>query len=97
MHLFDLFYFQALSGSPSDVGPEIADDDVTTKRGASKPADLYHVSADTGKLIVKKVGTAPFQQADLHSGDCFIVDNGADRMICVWKGKLKRFSCYVKS
>lgn len=77
---------QALSGSPSDVGPEISDE-VCNKKSAVKPADLYHVSSDSGKLVVKKVATAPFNQDDLQSGDCFIVDNGAARRIFVWKGK----------
>jgi len=44
------------------------------------------VSSDTGKLKVDKVSTAPFEQKQLLSGDCFIVDDGSNRMIMVWKG-----------
>ena len=75
-------------GSPADVGPEIDDEEVKTSSHSSLPATLYHVSSDSGSLKVKKVSTAPFSQQDLKSGDCFIVDNGAQKIIFVWKGKV---------
>lgn len=43
---------------------------------------------DTGSLVVKKVGSAPFSQKDLDEGDCYVIDNGGNGKIFVWKGKL---------
>nr|XP_002128995.1 gelsolin [Ciona intestinalis] len=78
---------KALAGSPKDIRPEIADDDTAQKPAQRKAATLYHVSSDSGTLQVKQIGTAPFDQDSLLSGDCFILDNGSKNSIFVWKGK----------
>ena len=79
---------KVLSGSPSDVKPAIADDDSKSKT-KSKAASLYQVSSDSGTLEVTNVGTSPFKQSSLDSGDCFIVDTGSGQTIFVWKGVFK--------
>ena len=79
-------FSQALSGTPKDIGPEIKDDAPVKTQASNKPAELYRVSSDTGRLKVDKVATAPLQQGALDSGDCFILDNGVNNMIFVWKG-----------
>ena len=83
---FDIIYFsQVLAGTPDDIGPEISDDEVIVQ----KRAELFHVSSDTGKLVIKKLGTAPFRQKQLLTGDCYILDNGSNGTIFVWKGECK--------
>ncbi|KAM3860692.1 advillin [Diretmus argenteus] len=48
---------------------------------------LYHVSDNSGKLVVQEVATQPLTQDLLHSSDCYIVDQGGSSVL-VWKGKL---------
>ena len=74
---------QAISGSRCDIKPPIPDDviAINTNRGL-----LYQVCTDTGDLVLTKVGTSPFQQEWLDSGDCFIIDSGSNNTIFVWKG-----------
>ena len=79
---------KALSGSPSEVGPEVSD---TVEAKSSKPATLYRVSSDTGSLQVNEIASAPFNACALESGDCFIIDNPADKNIFVWKGNFFKF------
>ena len=51
-------------------------------------ASLFHVSSDTGELIVKKVGETPkLRKTMLITGDCFILDAANEGNIFVWKGK----------
>ena len=55
-----------------------------------KPKDLYHVSSDTGELIVKKIASSEernIKKSLLFTGDCYILDNGCEGTIYVWKGK----------
>jgi len=75
---------KAISGSRCDIKPPIPDDviAINTNRGL-----LYQVCTDTGDLVLTKVGTSPFQQEWLDSGDCFIIDSGSNNTIFVWKGK----------
>ena len=53
-----------------------------------KPATLFQVSTDSGELAINELGTAPFNQGSLVTGDCFIIDAAAANKIFVWKGKL---------
>ncbi|XP_077969403.1 gelsolin-like isoform X1 [Styela clava] len=76
---------KVLEGSPSDIQPATSDDIKVEEKKV--PASLYHVSSDTGSLKVTEVGKAPFQQGELKSGDCYILDNGSHGKIFVWKGK----------
>lgn len=72
---------QAL-GQPPKKFPEPTDDDVPIH------ASLFHVSSDTGELIVKKVGETPkLRKTMLITGDCFILDAANEGNIFVWKGK----------
>jgi len=76
---------KVLKGTPSDVKPAIADDD-SKSRTKSKSASLFQVSSDSGTLEVTNLGSSPFKQSCLDSGDCFIVDTGSGQTIFVWKG-----------
>ena len=80
-----MYVLQALKGTPADVQESIPDDDIVTERKKT-PATLYHVCADEGPLIITEVGSAPFSQKDLDSGDSYILDNGSFGKIFVWKG-----------
>nr|XP_039270420.1 adseverin-like [Styela clava]XP_039270421.1 adseverin-like [Styela clava] len=76
---------QALLGTPGDILPSVPDDVVLSTD--TSPAVLYHVCADTGKLIITEIGYAPLEQDQLDSGDSYILDNGSQGKIFVWKGK----------
>ncbi|CAL8294161.1 unnamed protein product [Lota lota] len=47
---------------------------------------LYHVSDNSGKLVVQEVASQPLTQDLLHSTDCYIVDQGGFSLL-VWKGR----------
>jgi len=48
---------------------------------------LYEVSNAGGDLEVTMVSEEnPFSQQDLQSGDCYLLDNGANGQIFIWKG-----------
>lgn len=50
--------------------------------------DLYHVSSDTGELIVKKISSTPnIKRSEMLTGDCYILDASGEGAIYVWKGK----------
>lgn len=51
------------------------------------PAVLFQVTNDSGSLEVKELGHAPLAQAQLNTGDCFLIDAAAANKIFVWKGK----------
>ena len=80
-----VIFEKVLKGTPSDVKPAIADDD-SKSRTKSKSASLFQVSSDSGTLEVTNLGSSPFKQSCLDSGDCFIVDTGSGQTIFVWKG-----------
>uniref|UniRef100_A0AAQ4RWQ3 Macrophage-capping protein n=1 Tax=Gasterosteus aculeatus aculeatus TaxID=481459 RepID=A0AAQ4RWQ3_GASAC len=53
----------------------------------SNSASLYKVSNATGSMTMTKVSDkSPFAQDLLARDDCFILDNGANGKIFVWKG-----------
>uniref|UniRef100_A0A673FPF5 Macrophage-capping protein-like n=1 Tax=Sinocyclocheilus rhinocerous TaxID=307959 RepID=A0A673FPF5_9TELE len=55
---------------------------------ASNIASLYKVSDATGSMKLTKVSEkSPFAKDLLVRDDCFILDNGANGKIFVWKGK----------
>ncbi|TMS01608.1 Gelsolin [Larimichthys crocea] len=61
-----------------------------TKRDAShrKQARLYKVSNTGSDIEVTMVAEQnPFRQDALLPGDCFILDNGANGQLYIWKGK----------
>ncbi|XP_068164183.1 macrophage-capping protein-like [Antennarius striatus] len=55
---------------------------------SSNSASLYKVSDASGSMTISKVsGRSPFGRELLVSEDCFILDNGANGKIFVWKGR----------
>ncbi|KAJ8266088.1 hypothetical protein GJAV_G00125740, partial [Gymnothorax javanicus] len=53
----------------------------------SNTASLYKVSDATGRMTLTKVSEkSPFARELLVQDDCFIMDNGANGQIFVWKG-----------
>uniref|UniRef100_A0A673KE54 Macrophage-capping protein n=1 Tax=Sinocyclocheilus rhinocerous TaxID=307959 RepID=A0A673KE54_9TELE len=72
--------------------PEIPEgddeEDVVADVSNRKMAKLYMVSDATGKMQVSLVSDEnPFNQSDLLSEECFILDHGKSKMIFVWKGR----------
>ncbi|KTF74003.1 hypothetical protein cypCar_00035988, partial [Cyprinus carpio] len=70
--------------------PEIPEgddnEDVVADMSNRKMAKLYMVSDATGKMQVSLVSDEnPFNQSDLLSEECFILDHGKSKMIFVWK------------
>ncbi|XP_017294447.1 capping protein (actin filament), gelsolin-like b isoform X1 [Kryptolebias marmoratus] len=58
-----------------------------SKADASNSASLYKVSDATGSMTMTKVAEkSPFAKELLVRDDCFILDNGANGKIIVWKG-----------
>ncbi|XP_034082283.1 capping protein (actin filament), gelsolin-like b isoform X1 [Gymnodraco acuticeps] len=59
-----------------------------SKADASNSASFYKVSDATGSMTMTKVSEkSPFAKDLLVRDDCFILDNGANGKIFVWKGK----------
>ncbi|XP_013883599.1 gelsolin [Austrofundulus limnaeus] len=68
--------------------PESQNDDTQTDVSNRKVAKLYKVSSASGDMEVTLVAEQnPFSQDALESGECFILDNGANGRIFVWKGQ----------
>ncbi|XP_072243198.1 gelsolin-like isoform X2 [Leuresthes tenuis] len=68
--------------------PESHRDDTSTDVSNRKAACLYKVSNASGDMEISMVaGQNPFSQDALVSTECFILDNGANAQIFVWKGK----------
>nr|XP_046153187.1 gelsolin-like isoform X3 [Oncorhynchus gorbuscha] len=66
--------------------PEAKADDTNTDVSNRKLAKLYKVS--NGDMGIDMVSSEnPFSQNALESSDCFILDNGPNGRIFVWKGK----------
>ncbi|XP_018586293.1 macrophage-capping protein-like [Scleropages formosus] len=58
-----------------------------TQADVSNTASLYKVSDATGSMKLTKVSEkSPFEKDLLVRDDCFILDNGANGKIFVWKG-----------
>nr|XP_033776883.1 macrophage-capping protein [Geotrypetes seraphini] len=54
----------------------------------SQSAVLYKVSDASGKMNLTKVSdVSPFGKELLISDDCFVLDNGKNRQLFVWKGR----------
>ncbi|MGH0161118.1 UNVERIFIED_CONTAM: hypothetical protein FKN15_059484 [Acipenser sinensis] len=63
-------------------------DDEVADISNRKLAKLYMVSDESGTMQVTLVSEEnPFNQSLLLSEECFILDNGTNRRIFVWKGK----------
>ncbi|XP_074526955.1 gelsolin-like [Halichoeres trimaculatus] len=78
---------QEVLGEKPDL-PEAHSDDTTMDSSNRKLAKLYKVSNSSGELETTIVAEHnPFPQYELKSCDCFILDNGANGNIFIWKGK----------
>ncbi|KAF7205503.1 gelsolin isoform X1 [Nothobranchius furzeri] len=73
-------------GAKPDL-PDSSGDDTQTDVSNRKGAKLYKMSNASGEMEVIIVEEqSPFSQDALESSDCFILDDGANRQILVWKG-----------
>ncbi|XP_041644123.1 gelsolin-like [Cheilinus undulatus] len=68
--------------------PEARGEDTKVDSFHRKVVKLFKVSNAGGKIDVNIVAEEnPFPQSALESGECYILDNGANGCIYVWKGK----------
>lgn len=78
-------FIQAL-GPKTAIAPASPDDDRVDVSNKKKGA-LYMISDASGSMKVSHVApSSPFKQAMLSPEECYILDNGADGNIFVWKG-----------
>ncbi|XP_059200068.1 scinderin like b isoform X1 [Centropristis striata] len=79
---------EALGAKPASIAPSTDDEKVESSN--RKKGALYMVSdiSDaSGTMKVTSVApSSPFKQAMLSPEECYILDNGVDRNIFVWKG-----------
>ncbi|XP_006001649.1 gelsolin [Latimeria chalumnae] len=76
-----------LLGPKPDI-PEEALEDVAVERSLSKAAKLWVVSDADGTMKTSEVASKnPFQQEMLLSTECYILDNGSNGKVFLWKGK----------
>lgn len=76
---------KALGEPPASFPPSKEDDDTFVRNNIAN-TKLYHVSDETGSLVVSEIGDRPLTQAMLNTKDCYIIDQG-NSGVCVWKGK----------
>ncbi|XP_016093868.1 adseverin-like [Sinocyclocheilus grahami] len=75
-------------GEKTEIPEGDDDEDVVADVSNRKMAKLYMVSDATGKMEVSLVSDEnPFNQSDLLSEECFILDHGKSKIIFVWKGR----------
>ncbi|KAM9322115.1 scinderin like b [Pholidichthys leucotaenia] len=73
-------------GPKPDIAPSTPDDDKVESQNKKKGA-LYMISDASGSMTVSTVAPcSPFKQAMLSPEECYILDNGVDNNIFVWKG-----------
>ncbi|XP_068611975.1 macrophage-capping protein-like isoform X2 [Brachionichthys hirsutus] len=73
-------------GSKPELAESSSEEDC--KADASNSASLYKVSDATGSMTMTKVSDrSPFAKELLAQEDCFILDNGGNGNVFVWKGK----------
>ncbi|XP_054623755.1 scinderin like b [Dunckerocampus dactyliophorus] len=73
-------------GPKTAIAPSTADDDKVDTSNRNKAA-LYMISDASGSMKVSCVApSSPFKQAMLSPDECYILDNGVDKNIFVWKG-----------
>ncbi|XP_035993778.1 scinderin like b [Fundulus heteroclitus] len=76
---------EALGPKPA-IAPSTPDDDQVDSSNRKK-GSLYMISDASGSMKVTAVAqSSPFKQAMLSPEECYILDNGVDRNIFVWKG-----------
>uniref|UniRef100_A0A8C5G8P2 Gelsolin-like n=1 Tax=Gouania willdenowi TaxID=441366 RepID=A0A8C5G8P2_GOUWI len=73
-------------GPKTKIAPATPDDEKVETLNKKKGA-LYMISDASGSMREEVVAqTSPFKQAMLSHEECYILDNGMDRNIFVWKG-----------
>ncbi|XP_034558453.1 scinderin like b [Notolabrus celidotus] len=76
---------EALGPKPN-IAPATQDDEKVDSSNRKKGA-LYMISDASGSMTVSVVApSSPFKQAMLSPEECYILDNGVDKNIFVWKG-----------
>ncbi|XP_056439823.1 villin-1 isoform X1 [Gadus chalcogrammus] len=60
--------------------------DDSRNKAQHQSVKLYHVTDNSGKLVVQEVASQPLTQDLLHSTDCYLVDQGGSSLL-VWKGR----------
>ncbi|XP_028284351.1 scinderin like b [Parambassis ranga] len=76
---------KALGPKPA-IAPSTPDDETVDTSNRKKGA-LYMISDASGTMKVTSVApSSPFKQAMLSPEECYILDNGVDKNIFVWKG-----------
>uniref|UniRef100_A0A3Q3IER2 Gelsolin-like domain-containing protein n=1 Tax=Monopterus albus TaxID=43700 RepID=A0A3Q3IER2_MONAL len=89
LHLVDegrepMAVIEALGPIP-EIAPSIPDDEKVETRNREKGA-LYMISDASGTMKMTVVApSSPFKQAMLSPEECYILDNGVDKNIFVWK------------
>lgn len=72
-------------GPKPNIPAGSSDDDATDR--ANKQGSLYMISDAAGSMKTSLVAqTSPFRQEMLSLSECYILDNGMDSKIFVWKG-----------
>ncbi|NXK24065.1 VILI protein, partial [Arenaria interpres] len=71
-------------GEKRNIKAAIPDDKVDQKLNSS--LKLYHLSNESGNLVIQEVAIRPLTQDMLLHEDCYILDQGGVK-IFVWKGK----------
>ncbi|XP_041659339.1 scinderin like b [Cheilinus undulatus] len=72
---------------PKPAIPPGTPDDEKVDTSNRKKAALYMISDASGSMTCSQVApSSPFKQAMLSLEECYILDNGVDRNIFVWKG-----------
>ncbi|KAJ0059202.1 hypothetical protein NL108_009574, partial [Boleophthalmus pectinirostris] len=78
--------FTQVLGPKTCIAPASPDDEKVEVSNRKKGA-LYMISDASGSMKVSVVApSSPFKQAMLSAEECYILDNGVDRNIFVWKG-----------
>uniref|UniRef100_A0A8C3A2K1 Scinderin like b n=1 Tax=Cyclopterus lumpus TaxID=8103 RepID=A0A8C3A2K1_CYCLU len=73
-------------GPKTTIAPSTVDDEKVDTSNRKKGA-LYMISDASGSMKVSAVApSSPFKQAMLSPEECYILDNGVDKNIFVWKG-----------
>ncbi|XP_037131687.1 scinderin like b [Syngnathus acus] len=73
-------------GPKPAIAPSTPDDEKVDASNRKKGA-LYMISDASGSMKLTVVAaSSPFKQAMLSSDECYILDNGVDKNIFVWKG-----------
>ncbi|TNN69823.1 Gelsolin [Liparis tanakae] len=76
---------EALGPKPT-IAPSTVDDEKVDTSNRKKGA-LYMISDASGSMKVTAVApSSPFKQAMMSPEECYILDNGVDKNIFVWKG-----------